>query len=104
MALSVSLSLGSKTPSHSIEGQVGEVDSLAPFQGANAIPCPLGMDIEYSEGWLRGGGCPAKKAAYWLCAHPTRPDYHGLGNTHATHFSCWRMPIYIEASAVSVVT
>ena len=21
-------------------------DSLAPFQGANAIPCPLGMDIE----------------------------------------------------------
>ena len=46
MALSVSLSVGSKTPSHSIEGQVGEVDSLAPFQGANAIPCPLGMDIE----------------------------------------------------------
>jgi hypothetical protein len=48
MALSVSLSVGSKTPSHSIEGQVGEVDSLAPFQGANAIPCPLGMDIEYA--------------------------------------------------------
>ena len=46
MALSVSLSVGSKTPSHNIEGQVGEVDSLAPFQGANAIPCPLGMDIE----------------------------------------------------------
>jgi hypothetical protein len=46
MALSVSLSVGSKTPSHSIEWQVGEVDSLAPFQGANAIPCPLGMDIE----------------------------------------------------------
>ena len=45
-ALPVSLSVGSKTPSHSIEGQVGEVDSLAPFQGANAIPCPLGMDIE----------------------------------------------------------
>jgi len=21
-------------------------DSLAPFKGANAIPCPLGMDIE----------------------------------------------------------
>jgi len=47
MALSVSLSVGSKTPSHSIEGQVGEVDSLAPFQGVNAIPCPLGMDIEF---------------------------------------------------------
>jgi hypothetical protein len=47
MALSVLLSVGSKTPSHSIEGQVGEVDSLAPFQGANAIPCHLGMDIEF---------------------------------------------------------
>jgi len=46
MALSVSLRAGSKTPSHSIEKQVGEVDSLAHFQGANAIPCPLGMDIE----------------------------------------------------------
>jgi len=22
-------------------------DSLAPFKGANAIPCPLGMDIEF---------------------------------------------------------
>ena len=22
-------------------------DSLAPFKGVNAIPCPLGMDIEY---------------------------------------------------------
>jgi hypothetical protein len=26
----------------------------------------------YSEGWLRGGGCPAKNAAYWLCAHSIR--------------------------------
>ena len=47
MALSVSLRAGSKTASHSIEKQFGEVDSLAPFQGANAIPCPLGMDIEF---------------------------------------------------------
>jgi hypothetical protein len=40
MALSASLSVGSKTPSR----EVGELDT---FQGANAIPCPLGMDIEF---------------------------------------------------------
>jgi hypothetical protein len=25
-------------------------DSLAPFKGVNAIPCPLGMDIEFKPG------------------------------------------------------
>jgi hypothetical protein len=38
--------LGSKIPTQRIEGLTGEEDSLAPFQGANAIPCPLGIDIE----------------------------------------------------------
>ena len=32
---------------HRVLALAGELVSLAPFQGANAIPCPLGMDIEY---------------------------------------------------------
>jgi hypothetical protein len=28
-------------------------DSLAPFKGVNAIPCPLGMDIEFLRSWAR---------------------------------------------------
>ena len=43
---SSTIDLGSKIPTQMVEGLTGNEDSLAPFQGANAIPCPLGMDIE----------------------------------------------------------
>ena len=36
-----------------VEELSGDEDSLAPFQGANAIPCPLGMDIEFLEPHIR---------------------------------------------------
>jgi hypothetical protein len=43
-------------------------DSLAPFKGVNAIPCPLGMDIEYLEpiDYPKNGSCVAPM--------PVRPD------------------------------
>ena len=46
MALPGSFGLSSKMPTQMVEALTGDQDSLAPFQGANAIPCPLGMDIE----------------------------------------------------------
>ena len=47
MALPVPFCLGSKMPTQMVEALTGDDGSLAPFQGANAIPCPLGMDIEF---------------------------------------------------------
>jgi hypothetical protein len=48
MALPAPFSLDSKIPTQMVDGLLGDKDSLAPFQGANAIPCPLAMDIEFS--------------------------------------------------------
>ena len=42
----VPFSLGSKIPTQMVNGLTDDEDCLASFQGANAIPFPLGMDID----------------------------------------------------------